>query len=318
MSCVAKLVCRVETPERAIRLQCPRCRVNLTSLECQSCGLMLSITSGIVHALLPERAAHYARFIHDYEHIRAAEGRSSESDDYYLALPWQDCTGRNSRQWGIRAHTWQCLFRDVLGKAPRMDFRRILDIGAGNCWMSYRLALAGYTPCAVDLLTNNSDGLSAGARYEPYLQTAMQRFQAEMTRLPFQDGQFDAVIFNASFHYAEDAEAALGEALRCARIGGLVIVSDTPWYASERSGQRMVAEKQAVFLRRFGTASDSIQSFEYLTDERLRSLANKFTIQWRVITPWYGLRWAIRPVVAKLLNRREPSRFRIYIARKHS
>lgn len=318
MSCAAQLECRVDRPAPGIRLQCPRCRLNLTSLECQSCGLVLSITSGVIQALLPERSAHFARFIEDYERIRAAEGRGSESDAYYLGLPWEDRTGRNRGQWRIRARTWQCLLRDVIGKAPRSDFRQILDIGAGNCWMSYRLALAGYTPCAVDLLTNNADGLGAGARYEPYLQTALQRFQAEMTRLPFQDGQFDAVIFNASFHYAEDAEASFGEALRCVRIGGLVIISDTPWYANERTGQRMIAERQAAFLRRFGTASGSIQSFEYLTDERLRSLAGQFGIRWRVISPRYGLRWAIRPVVAKLLNRREPSRFRIYIARKHS
>ncbi len=35
---------------------------------------------------------------------------------------------------------------------------KILDIGAGNCWMSYRLALAGHKPIAVDLLINKRDG----------------------------------------------------------------------------------------------------------------------------------------------------------------
>ena len=38
---------------------------------------------------------------------------------------------------------------------------RILDLGAGNGWMSYRLALQGHLPIAVDLLTNDRDGLGA-------------------------------------------------------------------------------------------------------------------------------------------------------------
>jgi ubiquinone/menaquinone biosynthesis C-methylase UbiE len=142
------------------------------------------------------------------------------------------------------------------------------------------------------------------------------RFQAELTRLPFQDEQFDAAIFNASFHYAEDYAATLREALRCVKSSGMVIVSDTPWYTREESGKRMVAERDAAFLKRFGTASDHIESLEYLTDERLRALEERLHIRWTVYSPRYGLRWAMRPLVARLCNRREPSRFRIYATRK--
>lgn len=300
-----------------VRLQCPRCRANPDGFSCARCGLILAVRDGIVRALPPARAAHYARFIQDYERIRAAEGRGSESDDYYLGLPYLDASGRNSGQWRIRARSFDCLMRHVLGKFAVGHYRRVLDLGAGNCWMSFRMALAGYRPCAVDLLTNDSDGLGAGAHYAPYLPRLFPRFQAEMTHLPFQDDEFDTVIFNASFHYAEDAEAALGEALRCVRSGGLVIISDTPWYSGESSGQRMVAERQADFLRRFGTASDSLKALEYLTDERLALLAERFAIRWRILSPRYGLRWAMRPW-ARLLHRREPSRFRIYVARKLS
>jgi ubiquinone/menaquinone biosynthesis C-methylase UbiE len=65
----------------------------------------MKTSHGIVHALPPERAAHYARFIKDYERIRAAEGRGSESEDFYLGLPYKDTTGRNSNQWRIRARS---------------------------------------------------------------------------------------------------------------------------------------------------------------------------------------------------------------------
>ncbi|MGD0628857.1 MAG: class I SAM-dependent methyltransferase [Terracidiphilus sp.] len=182
--------------------------------------------------------------------------------------------------------------------------------------MSYRLALAGYSPFAVDLLTNNGDGLGAAEHFRKHLPAMFPRFQAELARLPFQDEQFDAVIFNASFHYAEDYAATLREALRCIRSGGMVIVCDTPWYSRDESGKKMLSERRAAFTERYGTASDSIRSLEYLTDERLWKLEEQLSVRWTVHLPRYGFRWAMRPVVAKFLNRREPSRFRIYVTRK--
>ena len=184
--------------------------------------------------------------------------------------------------------------------------------------MSFRLALLGYGPVAVDLLTNKNDGLGAADHFHKHLSIPIPRFQAEATRLPFRDEQFDAIIFNASFHYAEDYEATLGEVLRCLKPGGMVIISDTPWYSREESGRQMIAERHAAFCQRFGTSSDSVKSLEFLTDEQLQGLEEKFSIRWTVHRPWYGWRWAMRPWLAKLRGRREPSRFRIYVARKNA
>ena len=299
-----------------VQLQCPRCRTDVDSLECQQCSFRMEIDNGIVYALPPERAAYYARFIADYERIRAAEGRGSQTEEFYLALPYNDTSGRNGQQWKIRARSYDSLIRRVLKSLH--DRGSILDLGAGNCWMSFRLALLGYGPVAVDLLTNEHDGLGAAAHFHGRLSVAIPRFQAEATHLPFRDEQFDAIIFNASFHYSEDYEATLRDALRCLKPGGMVIISDTPWYSREESGRQMVAERHASFRQRFGTASDSVNSLEYLTDERLRTLEEKLSIRWTVHSPWYGWRWAMRPWIAKLCRRREPSRFRIYVARKHA
>jgi len=299
-----------------IDLQCPCCRSNLRGLNCMRCGFQMRVHDEIVHALLPERVAHYERFIEDYERIRSEEGRGSEKEDFYLSLPYKDTSGRNSKQWNIRARTYKCLIEDVL--KPLAQGGRVLDIGAGNGWMSFRLALAGFRPVAIDLLTNGQDGLAAAAHYHRHLSEPFPRFQAEMTRLPFQDEQFDAIVFNASFHYSEDYEASLREALRCLRIGGRVIISDTPWYSREESGRRMIAERHAAFRQRFGTTSDSIPSLEYLTDERLQSMRSRLSIQWAIHKPKYGVKWALRPLLARLRHKREPARFRIYTATKYA
>ena len=300
----------------AIRLRCPVCGAGAVNFHCTRCDFVLTIARGIVDALSPVRAFHYAKFIADYERIRDAEGRGSERDAFYLNLPYRDISGRYHEQWQIRRRTFDCLTRNVLPVIPAEA--RILDLGAGNCWLSFRLAHAGHKPAAVDLLTNGRDGLGAAEHYRGALPGLFPRFRAELENLPFQDNQFDAAIFNASFHYAEDAEKALGEALRCVKKEGWVIISDTPWYSGASSGEQMVRERRARFLKQHGTASASIASLEYLTDDRLLALEERLRIRWETYFPKYGVRWALRPLLARVRRRREPARFRIYAAQKHS
>jgi SAM-dependent methyltransferase len=305
----------VEDPQQHILIRCPRCSANLTSFNCPKCGFHLQERSGIIHALPPTRVDYYSRFIDDYERIRAAEGRGSKRDDFYLGLPYRDVSGRNRKQWRIRELSYNYLTKRIV--MPNIPDRSwILDLGAGNGWMSYRLALAGYRPVAVDLLTNSNDGLGAAEHYRKHLPNFFPRFQAELIHLPFQDEQFDAAIFNASFHYAEDATAAMAEALRCVKSGGFVIICDTPWYSCEDSGDEMVQERRENFLRRYGTDSASLNCIEFLTDERLQSLEERLGIRWAVYSPHFGLQFALRPYLAKLRNKREPARFRIYVAQK--
>lgn len=301
-----------------VLLRCTGCGAHLTQLKCPRCGFRMEVEDGVVHALPPKREAYYAKFLEDYTRIRAAEGRGSETDNFYLELPYQDLSGRNARQWQIRACSFDYLMAHLLQRSVLKDGRRILDVGAGNCWMSFRLTFAGYQPVAVDVNTDERDGLRAANHYRGLVPELFPRYCAEMTCLPFQESQFDAVVFNASFHYSENYEASLAEALRCTKRGGMVIIVDTPWYSAMESGRQMVAERRAAFLKQYATSSDAIEHLEYLTDERLRSLAKALSIRWEIHSPRYGFRWAMRPVIAQLRGGREPSRFRIYVARNAS
>jgi SAM-dependent methyltransferase len=275
-------------------------------LICTNCQSVTPCIEGIYRALSPQQQEAYDRFIKDYEFIRAAEGRSSSDAAYYLALPYKDLTGRLASQWKIRARTFDYLKRHILPRTPV----RILDLGAGNGWLSHRLALQGHMPVAVDLLTNHSDGLGAATHFS----TRFPRVQAALHHLPFPSKTFDLTLFNASFHYSEDYQQTLAEALRCTRRGGIVAIADTPWYAKESAGLQMVAEKQSRFRTTYGFASNSIASQEFLTPARLASLALTLDLKWKVYKPFYGLSWSLRPLKAKLLRRRAPSHFRIFVA----
>ena len=94
-----------------------------------------------------------------------------------------------------------------------------------------------------------------------------------------------------------------------------MLIADTPWYSDERSGARMLEERRTLFIRRYGFPSDELHSLEFLTDQRLGVLEQRFHIQWHTHSPFYGVRWHMRPLVARLRGTRKPSRFRIYSAK---
>jgi SAM-dependent methyltransferase len=284
--------------------------------SCAACYFQMLNEDGIWKALPAVRKKHFQRFLREYQVVREAEGRGSRDPEYYLALPFQDLSGHNQQQWAIRSRTYSFLEQRILPEIEAHMARNlsVLDLGAGNGWLSYRLALRKHLPVAVDVFISDLDGLAAAMHYRKKLPGLFPRFQAEVDRLPFADRQFDLAIFNASFHYSEDYFETLGEAIRCLRPGGTVIIADTAWYTADESGQRMLAERQSVFSEQYGFPSDAIPSLEYLTDERLAALEQQFGIHWKIYAPFYGMAWAMRPLAAKLKGKREPSRFRIYVA----
>ena len=309
---------------RRLLFSCPVCRRQMqspassdfTETSCTGCGFVMHQTGHVLRALPGERESHFQQFVTQYETVRSQEGRGSLDSEYYLSLPFRDVTGNNAWQWQIRRKTFQHFVDKILvpieHRYPQgLD---VLDIGAGNCWLSYRLAQRGHRPVAVDLLDNDSDGLGSAHYYFSQLEQPFICVQSEMDRLPFAAAQFDLAIFNAAFHYSVDYGETLDEAIRCLRRPGYVVIADSPFYSSDLSGRRMVEEKHAQFAQRFGFRSDSIASQEYVTPSLLDQLAKRFHLQWKTLKPWYGVNWALRPLKAALMRKREPSRFYIFSA----
>src|SRR5262249_25388981 len=170
-------------------------------------------------------------------------------------------------QWKIRAASYRCVEKHIWPTVEKLhpEGFDLLDIGAGNCWFSYRAAMRGHRPVAVDLVLNELDGLGAARHYWPVLKRTFPRFQAEMDRLPFADAQFGMVVFNAALHYCTNYAVSLKEALRCLRPSGYLLVMDSPLYEKEESGQQMVQEKHFQFEKQYGFRSDNLPSLEYLT-----------------------------------------------------
>lgn len=297
---------------------CPVCRARLVrespdALRCPNDAEAYFRVDGIWRLLPPQRASALAQFAREYETVRRDEGWGSPDAGYYRALPFNDVSGRFADLWRIRAKSFQALVERVV-KPLEWTWRRpltALDLGAGNGWLSHRLARRGHGVAAIDLLINSTDGLGAHVHYD----AAFVPVQAEFDRLPFDDDQADLVVFNGSLHYSLDYETTLCEALRVLRRDGCLAIVDSPVYREAASGERMVQEREARWMRLYGFRSHALPHENYLTYARLDDLAARLGLCWQVAHPSFGWRWAVRRGWARLRVRREPARFPLIVGR---
>jgi SAM-dependent methyltransferase len=232
-------------------------------------------------------------FVRDYRRVRFAEGYASTDPEFARRLPFRDVTGRNRGAWRIRALHY-LLIRAALGALP--GIRRVLDLGAGNGWMARRLAGA-FRVTALDV-----DGGDTGLGAIDDARVA--RVAGDLEALPLRAGSFDAVIAAAALHYALDVPAALAEAARVLRPGGLLVVADSPVYAD--AGARAEAwERTRAHYTAFG-AAPLADRYRGLTRAELDGAG---WFRFVTVTPGFGWRAALRPWRARRRDARLPVLF---------
>jgi SAM-dependent methyltransferase len=304
---------------------CPLCRSSLESgrgdtdrLNCSACGRSFRREQSIWRFLDEQQTPGLAKFVQEYETVRRGEGRAVLSREQLLSLPFCDTTGERRAEWNIRARSYRTLVAEVVEPMERRHGEgrplRIFDLGSGNGWLAYRIALRGHTAAAIDLVVNDFDGLGIHHLYGDLFTSV----QADFDHLPFRDGDADLVIFNGAFHYSTSYERTLTEAMRVLSPRGSVVVMDSPIYVDPASGRLMVGERQSAFQRRFGFRGDAMAGESFLTRARVTELSEQLDIRWTTMQPFYGLRWTLRPVVAALLGRRQPAQFSLLVAERRS
>jgi len=256
-----------------------------------------------------------ARFGAEYARHRAAEGRGYEGDDLFR-LPYLR-TGAHARQWRVRARSFEAFLRQELRPRAVSLGRplRLIDLGAGNGWLSHRATLEGHSAVALDIRDDAVDGLGAAAPFAERAPELFERVVAPFEAIPLPSASLDLAVFNASLHYAVDLAAGLAEAARVVRPGGRVVILDSPFYRREQDGAAMVAEKRANAGRQFGDRAEALMALpfiEFLTPDRLRSASGGLGLAWRRQRVWYPLRYELRPLLAALKGRRPPSRFDLW------
>ena len=99
---------------------------------------------------------------------------------------------------------------------------RILDLATGTGWTSRSLARRGAEVVGADIA---EELLAAAREFAAHEQLAIEYRQADAEALPFETGQFDAVISTYGVMFASKPEAAAAEIARVVRPGGRVALS---------------------------------------------------------------------------------------------
>jgi len=165
----------------------------------------------------------------------------------------------------------------VLRLDPRPG-QRILDLSTGTGWTSRVIARRGAMVTGVDIASQLVAAARAIADKEA-LRISYQIGDAES--LPFEDGEFDAVVSTYGVMFASRPESAARELARVCRPGGRIAL--TTW-RSDGNVFRMFE----VMKRYMPPASSPAPSpFDWGRTERIRSLLSAFDVRFESGVSYY-------------------------------
>ncbi|MHB8748097.1 MAG: class I SAM-dependent methyltransferase [Aggregatilineales bacterium] len=295
---------------------CPICRVPLLlesadCFKCRVCDRLYRRENGIWRFLTIEQQIHYAPFVGIYGGLRSDEGWERPDDTYYLNLPNVPDNDPQAPVWRIRRRTFNILRRIL----PSRRQIWVLDLGAGNCWLSHHLALIGYRVVALDIRAVGRDGLENSGLYLKKGCPPFVRGQAGADALPVTENQIGLCVMSGAFHYL-NPEQTLQNVFRVLTPGGKLIVMDSPVYRQEKSGIQMIREHQAQFRAQYGIERVPIEGKSYVVlNETLAAFAGS-GFQTRVRWPERPGAWLKRLLAEQRTTRRETARFPLFIATK--
>ncbi|MEO3472528.1 class I SAM-dependent methyltransferase [Roseomonas sp. CAU 1739] len=221
--------------DRDSDLQCPRCGAALEALTCTGCGAAYSRVLGVpfigdfeaadalglieIVANAPNRASLViaAGVVEQIDALCAGFHAAGDKDAFRAThaeaqAPW----------FSHRYAEWQAV--ETLLTGIDLTGKDVLDIGAGQGFDAWRLALRGARVTALEFSPVVAEAGSTGF---PSLRWVGGFGHA----LPFRAAAFDHVFVNAALHHMRDIPATIAEALRVLRPGGTLITTGDPFRA---------------------------------------------------------------------------------------
>ncbi|MFA6306896.1 MAG: class I SAM-dependent methyltransferase [Patescibacteria group bacterium] len=197
------------------------------SLICESCRSIFLISKGILYLYEKlSESAEKEKKANETEVKKDNKISDFKNDSWVLNFP-------NVKKMGIDLRTeriGRLISENIIlsfSKYLNVENKTILEIGAGNCWVTARLAEKNYC-IALDILTMPPDGLESGNIFLKNKNIYFERISADMSNLPFKDLVFDFVLISASLHHSPDVGKTLAEIYRVLKSGGKLVVLNEP------------------------------------------------------------------------------------------
>jgi 2-polyprenyl-6-hydroxyphenyl methylase/3-demethylubiquinone-9 3-methyltransferase len=138
-----------------------------------------------------------------------------------LSDTWWDETGfLNILQSALNPVRVGFLERELRAHLPTLEGSRVLDVGCGGGLLAEELAHRG---CAVTGVDPSRRSLEVARTHAAGSALTIEYQAGVAEALPFADGQFDAVICCDVLEHVDDVSAAVREAARVLRPGGLYL-----------------------------------------------------------------------------------------------
>ena len=218
------------------KLRCPRClhsdfevhaelsdvaEIRSGKISCRECKQEFSIDSGILDALCqasdPIRSEQKG-----WERFAAIEGWLTPPTQYLLELPRPNKPIlSDTLHWDVHADNFEMVMGNLSLKG-----KDLLDVGAGRCWSTKHLTLAGAKCIAMDILAHPGIGLGAADILMRHESVFFERVLGDMNNMPFADEAFDIVFFTGALHHSTNLEKAIAECQRALRPGGMLALTN--------------------------------------------------------------------------------------------
>jgi SAM-dependent methyltransferase len=266
-------------------------------LRCDRDGIEFSVMSGIPELVLPANAERVEGFARAYSQTWGTRGPAAFKPSQLLSLPHVGRFSKKGWTWRVKARSWEALLNFLNSRSPH----RILDLGCGVGWLSYRLAMCGYEVYGADIIRRGPVGLEASQVYGRR-GADFERVRGEMERPPFQDRSFDVVVCNASIHFSRSLGETLIQGLRLLVPGGSFVMMNSPVHSDSNSAQRAQQDAQENFVR-LGAPSGVASLYRHFTFSEVREAFRSVFGSMNEV-PWDGglaFRW-VRKTQASLLH----------------
>lgn len=220
-----------------LTIRCPDCHgaVNTAKrtggqLHCSDCGRRFEQSRGIWD-LLP--SAIVRREEKDKEKrgwtLKTEESRQAGWDpraDHYLALPDDSHPYYTAAAWYLRI---------ILAHGKPWPKKKVLELGAAECWGTRCFAEAGCDAAALDY---DPTRMRKGQILLDHLPITFARFTGDAENLPFEDNSLDTIFCCSVLHHFFDLPKAIREISRTLRPGGMFYgfheAFHPPYYSKEK------------------------------------------------------------------------------------
>lgn len=170
--------------------------------------------------------------------------------------------------------------------APKAG-ERILDVAAGTGTSSASLAKSGASVVAADF----SPGMIEVGRRRQVGMPNIVFVEADATKLPFGDDEFDAVTISFGLRNVNDYEAALAEFLRVAKPGARLVICEfsQPPVGVVRAGYNVYQQHVMPTLVKLSSSNDD--AYDYL-NESINAWPDQRTLAARIREAgWVDVEW---------------------------